>query len=497
MLLSEAAEIWIYGFGARGRFIEERLAKEGIDVSGYIDRKAAIYAASYQNKCFQTLEDTKPFINSVVICSLANVFVHETVAKQLAEQGFQYIVYMSFERNAAAVAVRSLYNRITELLEESGMKHMPIPLYEDINKMDEKAQDEGENSICANIPVELLFGLTRELLDKSFMYKDTELLQVIPERSLLYYTLPKKMLQFFEGEIKEDEWEKCRRLWCAVRNAQTFKEPWKEAFDEENQNRNIQERHLIYEKMEELFQENPIFFQENPITVIRKKGRFHIEDGNNRAAFLLTKGKYYIPAKMTRKDYESWIGSESVMLKVKEALGDLATELRVPVLHPRLKEITCSMESYSHRKVAALCDWLWRKEIDPVNMSTYEYFCENDLCGSHVVRMGGRLAVCDTKEQINLHKALDRLYLLGNIEYYEEPLIDTSFEMVISNEEDALSALIQEGIKTKWYILEFKDKKDSEIEIYVTKYLDGKPEFLIRQLVGTSIYKTVIIEGES
>lgn len=170
----------------------------------------------------------------------------------------------------------------------------------------------------AYIPVELLFGVTRECLENSLLVKDKHILDVIPEQSLLYYTSPKKMLQFFMGETDENIWNRCKDLWFTCRNAQSFTSLIDEGYSEADQNRNLDDRYEIFLKMDQIFCENPMFFVENPISVVwNKKGWFNIQDGNNRAAFLLAKMVYSIPAQMKKDDYNLWTQQKKQLNKLK------------------------------------------------------------------------------------------------------------------------------------------------------------------------------------
>lgn len=96
MILDEKAEIWIYGYGGRGRTIATRLGHEKIKICGFIDRNPEQYKNA--NKCVYILkpEDLLPSPNIIVICSITNVFTHKAIAKQLSDLGFSYIISKNF-----------------------------------------------------------------------------------------------------------------------------------------------------------------------------------------------------------------------------------------------------------------------------------------------------------------------------------------------------------------------------------------------------------------
>ena len=491
MTLNKRAKVWIYGYGQRGRNFEKRMYKEGIEICGFLDRAPERYQPGRIQ--IRRPDDVKPSSDMVVICSISNVFLHEEIASQLAKLGFEYIVYKSFRMNPAGKAVSALYNRLTSVLGDIPFTGLDVPAYADIAKPVEESSAARDGIVYTDIAAELLFGLTRELLADSFLWKDKELLERIPEKSLLFYTPPQKMMKYFAGEIDEEAWQESRRLWEMCRDAQSFSNPLKERYSEKEQTDNLEDRYRIFEKMNQIFCENPSFFRENPISVVwNERGWFHIQDGNNRAAFLLMKGMYWIPAQMTVSDYAAWLRGEGAAAEVKTVLSQSEAGLRSPILYPQLKNIETALGYYSHRKVAALCDWLWKRHLEPKNSTVCEFYCSNDLCGSHMARMGSHLTVVDTEEQVTLHKALDKLYRLDTVHYgVEKP---HSFHIILSNRETALGELMESGLQADWYILEFVDKNDEEIEAIAGGYSLEKTEYLIRQLVGAKIYKTAVLK---
>lgn len=496
MILCEATQIWIYGYGGRGRTIKRRLEKEGMEVYGYIDQKPEQYEEDRKSIRILKPQEVHPVPNAVVICSVTNVFSHETIAELLAKQGFSYIIYKSFRKTMGARRLGILYDDLTSIFEGIAVGQQVIPQYSFESESKIKLSNNEENTICVNIPVELLFGSTRELLDQSLLDKNEYILRMIPEQSILYYTSPQKMMQYFMWETDENVWNRCKELWYACRNAQSFSSSSAGSYDIDSQEKNLEDRYSIFQKMEQLFCENPAFFCENPISVIwNRKGGFNIQDGNNRAAFLLAKGFYYIPSRMSLDDYKAWMDVEEIKQQLKSALNNIKIELRSPVLHPLFMDISCQLKFYSHRKAAVLSDWLWRMQLNPKDMEICEYYCSNDLCGSHLSRMGGKLTICDVEEQMNLHKILDHLYYLDSV-YYCKRVKNSSFTMLISNQEDALKRLVENRILAEWYILEYVGKSDTEIEEKISRYLSEKPVYLMRQLVGSKIYKVVVVKGE-
>lgn len=496
MILNQAAKIWIYGFGIRGQEIEKRLGQETIKICGFVDQKPEQYADIKEVQILSPY-DVLPTVDTIVICAVSNVFEHEKIAEQLSEYGFRYIVFKSFKQNNASRMLNRLYDDLTSLTAMPAVLEREIPCYQE-TCVTEAVLETSDGTVCVNVPVELLFGLTRELLERSLVNKDKFLLENIPEKSILYYTLPKKMMAFFAGQINEKEWERSRNIWFECRNAQTFASPATGNFNEENQNQNIKSRYAIFQRMQKMLSENPMFFRENPIWVLwNPKGFFHIQDGNNRAAFLLAKGIYYLPCRMTEQDFESWRGRDEKVKNVDNVLHSFKMSVRSPIVHPMFDRVSCELDFYSHKKVAELCDWMWDKQIQPEMLNVCEYYCSNDLCGSQLARMEGFLTVIDSKEHIIFHKALDDLYQLRQVQYCEEIPEECRFDMVISNNEDLLKKNKCRVLKARWYVLEFVDVEDEDINTLIDETVKGSFFYLMRQLVGNKIYKVVIVEGEN
>lgn len=496
MKISEKARIWVYGYGVRGRFIKEKLQNAGCFVYGYIDQNPERYEEDRKDNLIIKLCDANPIPEDIVICSVTNVFVHAAIAKQLSDQGFHHIIYKCFKKSEAAKHVNDLYDDLTNTYNVTKIKGRSVPSYFETCR-EEKSIFQNEKYVCVNIPVELLFGLTTDFFIKSLKDKKPALISAIPGKSILYYTLPKHMMQYFSGEIEEDTWGKCKYLWYDSRNSQTYSDTLYNSLDETNQIQNIKDRYTIYQEMEKLFNDDISFFSENPISVVwNENGWFNIQDGNNRAAFLLAKGVYNIPSRMSREDYDVWLDVKPAVEQVKKAQKLIKEQMKAPILHPLFKDVLFPMETYYHRKIAALCDWLWRKELKPEHLRVCEYCCENDLCGSHFSRMGSELVVYDTEEQVVLHKALDSLYRLQNVSYLDKDnIFDEVFDIILCNSAFLLTTIIQNNIKSEWYVLEYIDKSDLEIKESIEKNGLILSEYLIKTLVGNQIYKVIIARG--
>ena len=495
MILDENVKIWVYGYGTRSRTVVKRLAEEGLQVYGFMDQKPEQYQDAKKTEMIVKPEMAEADENAIVICTVANVFSHEEIAANLEKRGFQYIIYKTFHRNQAAKDCSSLYDDLTEIYVSGTVRNREIPLFSEVCRPPEETENGGD-TVCMNIPVELLFGPTRERFEESSLEKNEKFLQETSDRSFLYCTLPKWVMWSFMQEFDKNTWSRVCELWLANRNAFFFKSKADGSFDEENHKKHIEERYRIFQKMEKLFHENPAFFSENPASVVwNKKGFFNILDGNNRAGFLLAKGMNHIPAKMSKSDYQMWMRVEKTAEAVWDAYRNLGGELRAPILHPIWKDIPCTLEFYSHKKVAIFSAWLWKRQIEPVGMHVCEYDCRNDLCGSHLARMGADLTVVDSGKQLRLHEALDQLYHLKNCRYREQIEENGVFQMILSNEEGALEEFSKKEVRSEWYILEYIDREDAEIESLLAHFSSEKPEFLMCQQVGTKVYKVVALKG--
>ena len=110
--------------------------------------------------------------------------------------------------------------------------------------------------------------------------------------------------------------------------------------------------------------------------------------------------------------------------------------------------------------------------------------------------MGSELVVYDTEEQVVLHKALDSLYRLQNVSYLDKDnIFDEVFDIILCSSAFLLTTIIQNNIKSEWYVLEYIDKSDLEIKESIEKNGLILSEYLIKTLVGNQIYKVIIARG--
>ena len=250
----------------------------------------------------------------------------------------------------------------------------------------------------------------------------------IPDKSLLYFTISKDMMRGFSDSVSEEDWNNCIELYFKQRRCMEEDR----RIDPDREDAHLRERYSIFQNMELLYNTNINFFYENPIDVKwNQKGYFNIEDGNNRAAFLFAKGWNMLPCRMEKEDHCLWINEKKVDA-VKESIKNVQ-EVEYPISHPfYIKSLYKSMP-FCYIKLKKLCDWLYKKDVVLDNKSILDVECRNGFIGRHFARMGANVTALETDEA-NRELCMridDLLYIKQNIVKDCNDLDDRRFHIVL------------------------------------------------------------------
>ena len=135
--------------------------------------------------------------------------------------------------------------------------------------------------------------------------------------------------------------------------------------------RYINQKFELYQSMSEQLFHTPEFFYNNPVRVkwnnAEGKNYFNIIDGNNRVAFLLAKGIYDIPCRMSKEDYNKW----------EKSLNSVITN-------------PSKVSLYYREAFFRICRWLREKKIRIKDKRILCLESNGDYMKNHFVRMGGR-----------------------------------------------------------------------------------------------------------
>lgn len=496
MIINSDTPLYIYGYGTRGRTVYEELMSYQLNVKAYIDRNAIKYKNSDTN--IYTLDEICELIpnikDSVVFVTITNVFTHAAIVEELYKKGFRYIVYKELKNNSYARQINLLYESVLNVIQPSNIEGKNIPQYRRCKE--NRHTKNSEEIVVCNVPINLLFGLTKELLYNSLLDKKEHLLKALPDKSILYYTVAKGMMNYFEKPLRVEDWDRQRKLFFECRDAQISESDT--SVSTEEQNENLKDRYSIFSNMDELFSENPLFFWDNPISVVwNQKGYFNIEDGNNRAIFLLGKGVRSIPCRMRKDDYFAWMNDKEKITQLENFLEKKKITLRAPIAHPLFVKYPVALKTYSYLKLQHICEYMWLNDINPMGKYILDIDTENDLCGQHMARMGGHLINVNSADWLEISKFINDLLYIKDVLYAEkiDDLARKQYEIIFCNSftEDNVKQMCK--IDFVYLFGEFIDIEKHEIDVISDKLLCKKYDIVREQLVADKVYTIVCFKG--
>lgn len=165
------------------------------------------------------------------------------------------------------------------------------------------------------VPATFLYTFPRDLYIS--FHKRQDWLRIPYERNVYYYLYCADLFRLFEnGDVTGQDWKKSMETYRRYfANADVYTEENLEAKFRQH----ISQRYSIYHEMDKLFHFNPDFFEEYPLLVKWNFQRhcLYVRDGNNRLAFLLSKGIHNVVCRMTKEDYAQWMSSQEMQRYVQ------------------------------------------------------------------------------------------------------------------------------------------------------------------------------------
>lgn len=356
----------IYGAGLIGINVYNHLINNGFNVIAFLDKRANEIKIHknikilYPKSNYITNEEKQ---NSVIVITLANVFDHYFIAKQLYKLGYKNILFMdkSIGNNTNKYA-DILNNCYEDLLEGNCIVSKVFPIF---NSYDNYRKDninsliikDNGNDIIAYVPSELLYtekNRNENVLNNRFsMYYDYS----------VYFSLPiLSLFNTFEGKKGYD--------------LKTYIEFYKTShskfslIDDQEALRHVKDRYKVYNNMSMALNIDKSYFEKNPVKVKwNEKGYFNIVDGHHRTLFLLAKNLYLIPCKIMQSDYTKYINNDKLKfcmdyIDISRSSMNIQTNIAHPYLYSNSR-----INNNSTIKLVAICNYLSEKCIDVKNLS--------------------------------------------------------------------------------------------------------------------------------
>lgn len=323
--------VYIYGAGLKGKLIYELLVNLGCNVCGFLDRASENIHLS---QCvFQpdklSKEQRK---NSIVICSVANVFEHRKIAANLVQQGYVYIIYKGINGNADGN--KEIIDIIWDMIEEVGRYSLAeiknfiigreVFAYRDIGEKEvyEINVREKNGYVDVAVPAIFLYTFPKDLYIS--FHKRQDWLRIPYERNVYYYLYCADLFRMFEnGAVSGQEWEETIEVYKRYfANADVYIEKDLEVKFRQH----MSQRYSIYNEMNKLFHANCGFFEEYPLFVKWNETRhcLYVRDGNNRLGFLLSKGIHNVMCRMAQEDYAQWANGQEMQKLILSTTNEQA-----------------------------------------------------------------------------------------------------------------------------------------------------------------------------
>lgn len=327
----------IYGAGKCGERYAESLIKAGKKVIGFLDKYQQ--GTSRQQLPIQRLgEENYDKENVVILISLANGNLHCRVAAELADRGYEYLLFLPLEL-PIPYSIKSrllcLYNEVTAGKKENFLLD-PYQSYEDLLY--------DENDCLLKISEdEMVVWIGQELLFTE-VYED--------------YPGDKSMLPQVEGWYNNPL--VARRGYFALfqylggreANLDEYFQLFPQMRSDEEKGRVLAERgHLYHTYLREVQRGNLQFFIDTaPMGAWNEKGYFNLIGGHHRTIFFASAGYDGCPLKIKRTDYEKW-KNEEVLERLKAVIKhEDIVQCKVSIPHP------------------AFSNWIPIKQIDTVKL---------------------------------------------------------------------------------------------------------------------------------
>lgn len=302
--INKDTRIFLYGAASIGKIVYENLYAKGIEAAGFIDKRADeidVFLGKPVYKFEKFLSDQPE--DTVVVVSVKNVFEHDSIAEKFINNGFCNLIFKPksvLENRASAEEIRvgRIYDAMldgsqVDMVNICSITKLAGYFYKDYALV----REDGEDCI-ALLPMSLLF--TNNYDPEQHKWGNVNLYSFFTHDDFF---------QSLEGNTS-----KSSKLYvdeyCVYSAKQqkdiTITEKWRENV--------VANRTMIYEQMRLSLEIDPGFFYRNPATATwnQKRKYFNLTSGKHRCMFLVSKGYYYLPVRISKNDYSDWCRKEVV-----------------------------------------------------------------------------------------------------------------------------------------------------------------------------------------
>lgn len=422
-------EIILYGAASIGNSAFEWFENAGFHVAGYIDKRGNEINSLRDRPVYsihdEEIERFKDSNKYVVFVSVKNVFEHSSIANLLIRAGFRNIIYRPINviNGGGSKEQRRLYD-VYDLISHGEIKSLdkdiPMTYVLDVHKpISDYVLSREENSIVTMVSVD---SLHTDRKGSKTTWFDKPILSLLPHIDFFNYLNGKKDASY--NRYME---------YCILGANGKFNitESWKRNV--------IKNRSCIYEHMKQSLELESDFFVRNAPNVewSADKGIFNLQSGKHRAAFFASLGRHYIPIRLKKEDYGSYLNIEAAN-KLLELFTDREiTQLLAPIGHPLFFDYPCENKGFYYGFLYGLYYYISDCLYNATGQLEFErlsIYCELDDYGfiERTIRKSGcNISLSISQGDMQLMQILDRLLYCDLLSCVESNIKNRDYDYVI------------------------------------------------------------------
>lgn len=301
--MSKLDSIVIYGAGRIGELFCNNLLKQGYHVKGFIDIMEKEWKLKVPVFHMDTISISS---DDIVIISLQNGLLHESIAETLYRAGYRKIVYLPMNAIAAGGLTSKMFHNYSQLY----MDDIPIlsfPYYEKMFQYYAGTNTilwESHNLVVVSAPIKLVYSCMQRIPSKRHPFAVYYRQDVLPDSSSFKYDCNIAMNTMYYNLFRYLDNQNEKVSEGALNEYLENNTP--QQYDKE-QYAFFEDRRKLFELFEKKYGEGMDFFISSaPPAMFNKKGYLNLLDGHHRCCYLAYKGMKRIPILLTREDYNQF-----------------------------------------------------------------------------------------------------------------------------------------------------------------------------------------------
>lgn len=341
--------ILIYGAGSMGIIVYDICKELKIKVLGFLDKRSDEISELHRLKVWNVNDNEVDAIdkNCIVFIAVKNVFEHDNIARALIDKGFNNIIYRPYDvlkggGNVEGKQIFEAYDRFMnkELVKNDIPKTFEVYQYE---YKDYSTIRKLENERIVYVPIEIVFTDIDHIESERNWAEDIPVMTLVPHIGLFRWIDQQPGFSF-------DNYITLCINYVNKKGKIEATERWKENV--------IKNRVDVYYNMNESLERDFDFFIRNaPAAKWNCKGHFNLMSGKHRAAFLIAKGRRYIPLKISEQDFTKWIDQLKVDKMIEQLDSLNVYDVKAPVEHPYFYNMSCENKNLYYK---LLCEFIFK-----------------------------------------------------------------------------------------------------------------------------------------